>query len=343
MKGGRAAISATRPEGGSHDAQSAQPQSINFGAHRRLGQSKSRVHAVADHCPRLCVLVSAPGPQRSRDETRVDFDELVAGAQRLRGEPEDRTASGIDMQQALRAGELPAHRPVDHPAAAPDSTALRLRRTADAIGALEYSSSLWHDVEVGRIITEELHGGDLSAYGCRARKPVSLRALAESLPAHRRLSPPRLSRAARAYALLALAGISVAALQHLGRNHIREISSAPADTRIELLLRAESRSWSTRRIAAEVRALRATCTPTGPSSPARRGERTAETIERLAELASDDRNFCDVHELSSSDPRALRRLVAALNVVIDRCEETREPLHRRATPHSGSRARLRDI
>ena len=100
-------------------------------------------------------------------------------------------------------------------------------------------------VGTGKLISDQLYQGDLSAWRTRGPKDFSLRRLAARPSLG--VSPATLYRALAAYELLARAG-SLARWPELSVSHFRTVSGIPFGDQSALLDRAEREGWSVARL-----------------------------------------------------------------------------------------------
>lgn len=200
--------------------------------------------------------------------------------------------------------------------------ASRIRLAVDRLKRLARDASLEFALEVGRVVVETIHDGDLGAWRSRGRKEHALRSLCADpeLP----ISASALYRALAIYELSCRPDADVSSWKHLGVSHVRAVLGLTPDSQLKLLGRAEAQRWTVTKLEGEVRACRACPQRRGGRRPTPRYLRSIRQIYQLtmAEALSglDDGiglRPAELEELMEKLSRARQRL-AQLEKVLPR-------------------------
>lgn len=219
--------------------------------------------------------------------------------------------------------------------AALDRLVSRLRVVRD-VASLELA------IGVGRLVVEELYGGDIEQLREHGPHRASYRQLAASadLP----MSASTLWRYVSIFELCDRLGGSERWI-HLGATHLRTVFGLSADHQTTLLDRADAKQWTVRRLQQEVKLLRAPIRGKPGRPPLPRFVRSIHALRRYTENdyellgdldAAQDLALQDLEDLHETI-RSLGRSCAKLDASLSHSIRERRPFQRRPTPNRDHR------
>lgn len=174
---------------------------------------------------------------------------------------------------------------------------------------------------IGRIIVEDIYGGDLEAWKSRGVKDASFSKLAARDDLE--MSRSTLQRAASVYALCQ--GIGVSTWKHLGVSHLRVVLGLPKDEQHRLLTQAENKKWTVAQLEEAAR---------GNEKPQRGGRPRSpsfvKALRRLEKVAVDEALFGDLEQLEDMKDETVDALLVQVQRVQAACERLQERLRARA-------------
>jgi hypothetical protein len=195
--------------------------------------------------------------------------------------PVEVTPSENGTKVTSKATEAPATPSIETRAA--EKIALLVRGAEDALR--DFSCA------VGRVVAEEFYHGDVHAWRAwreRGSQDTSLRKLSQILGKAGLLSPTALYRCLATYELVHELG-GVSAPKHLTMTHIHEVLTLPPPKARDLLDRAASENWPTRRLREEVKFVRLNCPTTSKRAPRARSRSDDQEANHLQTDLSDNR------------------------------------------------------
>lgn len=224
-----------------------------------------------------------------------------------------------------RSPSLPAPNPEPLevlPPALPDEV---LDRVATRLRELHRSATLAFSLEVGKVLVDELYGGDLAAWQDRGPRDSSFRKLAEREDLNG-LGKSALHRAVQVYALVTRLGQPE--WKHLGLAHVRAVLPLAEKDQAKLLEQAEAGRWTTRQL--EAQAALHKPPPDGRGRPPLPS--IVKSIHAMARLVEGEEGdpFADLDALETLTEVEAQRLLGQVSAVRRRCEEVELRLGARA-------------
>ncbi len=192
------------------------------------------------------------------------------------------------------------------------------------INAFARAKALETALGVGRLIVDDIYGGDLEAWRDRGRKDASFRKLASRGDCD--LSASGLYRSVAVYELCERLGAS--RWKHLGASHLYAVLALEHGAQRRLLDRAESERWTVRKLKA--RAGRAKKRARGGGKLGRprklRFVRTIDQLERMLRPEVDA--FGQLERLGDLERKKREKLLRTVTSMKLRCEELERQLGR---------------
>ena len=201
------------------------------------------------------------------------------------------------------------------------------------LNAICKNATLDFAMSVGRLIIDDLYGGDLSVWRSRGPKDVSFRKLAQhpALP----MSAGSLYRSVAIYEVCQR--LSIPSWRHVSTTHVRRVLSLPAAAQDDLLKQAEIHRWPVRRLEGEIERF----TMTHSVVDANRGGRKRRSplrkmIDAIQKALGQSDDYLEIDDsVANSSPESVREIVEIMRRVAETCTKIEERLGV-TSPSSGS-------
>lgn len=196
--------------------------------------------------------------------------------------------------------------------------------TVHRLCALQEKARLDLVLAIGRIVVEDIYGGDLEHLRSRDRKLHSLRSLAAhpDLP----FSATTLYYSVNVYELTERLG-GVHAREHLTATHYRLALAVPEEQQADLLNSANEQRWTTRQLEEEASRLQKRVGRSGGRPPLRGVVKAVGALHRVLETRKEDLlDFGDIETLGTDEAHELFSRVMDVAAELERVKEALRPL-----------------